>query len=98
MDDRNTPVVYIVTNVKNTVLYIGITHSLPRRIKEHKEKLIPGFTQRYNVNKLVYFEHHIDIRDAIAREKQLKGGSRKKKIQLIESLNPTWKDLYYDLV
>jgi putative endonuclease len=98
MDDRNTPAVYILANVKNTVLYIGVTNSLTRRIKEHKEKLIPGFTQRYNVNKLVYFEFYHDMRDAIVREKQLKGGSRKKKIQLIESLNPTWKDLYFDVV
>ena len=97
MDFRNTPAVYMLSNQNNTVLYIGVTHSLVERITQHKEKLIPGFTKRYNVDKLVYYEFHDDIRDAIAREKQLKTGSRKKKIELIESLNPKWTDLFEDI-
>jgi len=98
MDDRNTPAVYIITNIHNTVLYTGVTHTLVARSQQHKEKQIPGFTKRYNLVKLVYYEFHSDIRDAIAREKQIKAGSRKKKIELIESINPTWKDLYMDLI
>jgi len=98
MDDRITPAVYIVTNIRNTVLYTGVTHTLQPRIHQHKEKQIPGFTKRYSVDKLVYYEYHADIRDAIAREKQIKAGSRAKKIKLIESINPTWKDLYFDLL
>jgi len=98
MDFRNTPVVYILSNQNNTVLYTGVTHSLVERISQHKEKLIPGFTKRYNVDKLVYYEFHADIRDAIIREKQIKAGSRKKKIELIKSMNPIWKDLFEDIV
>lgn len=98
MDDRETPAVYIVTSIKNTVLYTGVTHSLINRIHQHKEKQLSGFTKRYNVLKLVYYEFHSDIRDAITREKQIKAGSRKKKIALIESINPSWKDLYFDIV
>jgi len=97
MDERNTPAVYILTNIGNTVLYTGVTHTLFQRIVQHKEKMIPGFTKRYNVTKLVYFEYHTDIRDAIAREKQIKAGPRKKKIALIESMNPSWDDLFYIL-
>ncbi|MHB1050879.1 MAG: GIY-YIG nuclease family protein [Bacteroidota bacterium] len=98
MDDLKTPAVYILTNVQNTVLYTGVTHNLIARIVQHKEKKIPGFTQRYNVTKLVYYEYHSDIRDAIAREKQIKAGSRNKKIALINSINPQWNDLFYELV
>ncbi|MBI2429804.1 MAG: GIY-YIG nuclease family protein [Ignavibacteriales bacterium] len=98
MDNRNSPAVYILANNHNTVIYIGMTHSLSVRIRQHKEKLVPGFTKRYNVDKLVYYEYHTDIRDAIGREKQLKAGSRKRKIELIESMNPDWKDLYSDIV
>ena len=98
MDYKNTPAVYILTNQRKTVLYTGVTHSLTKRISQHKKKLIPGFTKRFNVDKLVYYEFHNDIRDAIAREKQLKAGSRKKKVELIESINPEWKDLYEDFV
>ncbi|MFZ4619450.1 MAG: GIY-YIG nuclease family protein [Bacteroidota bacterium] len=97
MDDRNIPAIYILTNFNNTVLYTGVTHSLIKRVTEHKEKKIPGFSQRYNLTKLVYFEYYRDIRDAIAREKQLKAGSRKKKIALIESMNPLWSDLFNSL-
>ena len=98
MDNRNTPAVYILSNRHSTVLYIGVTHSLAERISQHEEKLIPGFTKRYNVDKLVYYEFHDAIRDAIAREKQIKAGSRKKKVELIESMNPEWKDLFEDIV
>ena len=76
------------------MLYIGVTNNLARRIWEHKQKLIEGFTKKYNVTIFVYAEPFPTVIDAISREKQLKAGSRKKKIQLIESLNPEWKDLY----
>jgi len=74
-------------------LYIGVTNDLERRVAEHKSKLLPGFTSKYNVTRLVYFEEFSDIRDAIIREKVLKGWTRKKKIELIEALNPKWIDL-----
>ena len=98
MEPQLKPAVYFLSNKHNTVLYTGATHNLVQRISQHKEKLIPGFTRRYNVEKLVYFEFFEDIRDAIAREKQLKALSRKKKNELIESINPEWKDLFDDLV
>ena len=88
--------VYILTNVKNTVLYTGVTNNLGRRIVEHKAKLNPTcFTAKYNVNKLVYYEATSNVEAAIAREKQIKSGSRARKIQLIEQSNPQWKDLAY---
>ena len=89
--------IYIMTNWNNSVLYTGVTSSLQARVFEHKEKLVAGFTSRYNTNKLVYFEECADALSAIAREKQIKGGSRQKKIDLINSLNPVWKDLYEEL-
>lgn len=85
--------VYIMTNKTNKVLYIGVTNNLERRCYEHKQKLIKGFTEKYNISKLVYYEETKDIKEAITREKQLKGWLRQKKIALIESINPTWKDL-----
>ena len=85
--------VYIMTNKYNTVLYTGVTNSLGSRVFQHKEKLVKGFTQRYNVNKLVYFEEFDDINKAIAREKQIKAGSRQKKLDLINRFNSEWKDL-----
>jgi putative endonuclease len=85
--------VYIMTNKSNTVLYTGVTNDIVRRVYEHKQKLIKGFTSRYNITKLVYYEATTDINSAIAREKQIKAGSRRKKIALIESMNPDWKDL-----
>lgn len=89
---------YILTNYTNTTLYVGVTSELPERIKQHKQKFYPKcFTARYNLNKLVYYEQHQMIGDAIGREKQLKAGSRKKKIELIEAMNPDWKDLYFEL-
>ena len=86
--------VYLLTNKNNTVLYTSVTNDLKRRVYEHKKKLIDGFTKKYNVNKLVYFEATNDIKSAIQREKQIKAGSRKKKVKLIDKLNPEWKDLY----
>ena len=88
--------VYIATNKNNTVLYIGVTNNIKRRITEHKEKLVKGFTSRYNINKLVYFEHFTDISQAIKREKQMKKWKRAWKIELIETENKEWKDLYND--
>ena len=84
--------VYILAS-KSCVLYIGVTNDLARRLLEHKQKLIAGFTRKYNVNRLVYFESFGDIREAIAREKQLKGWRREKKVALVERGNPTWQDL-----
>ena len=88
--------IYILTNKTNRVLYIGVTNNLPRRLYEHQNKLIDGFTKRYNLNKLVYFEEYSEIEIAIAREKQLKGWVRCKKNDLIESVNPSWNDLGAD--
>ena len=85
--------VYIMTNKNNTTLYTGVTNDLPRRVFEHKNKLAEGFTRKYNINKLVYYEIYEDIYEAITREKQIKGGSRAKKVQLIEEKNPSWNDL-----
>ena len=90
--------VYIVTNKNNSVLYIGVTNSLEGRIHAHRERLIEGFTKRYQAIKLIYFEDYPEARSAIAREKQLKGWRREKKISLIETLNPRWQDLFYTLV
>ena len=86
--------VYILTNKMNTVLYTGVTSGLQKRVWQHKEKLVPGFTNKYNITKLVYYELTESIESAIAREKQIKGGSRAKKIVLIENMNKQWKDLY----
>jgi len=85
--------VYILTNQHHTVLYTGVTNDLRRRIYEHEHKLVPGFTKKYNVDKLVYSEFYTDISTAIAREKQIKSASRKAKIKLIESKNPDWLEL-----
>ncbi len=86
--------VYIITNKNNTVLYTGITNDLIRRLEEHQSAINKkSFTARYNVNKLVWFENYYDPMEAIVREKQIKAGSRKKKILLIEQLNPNWDNL-----
>lgn len=90
--------VYIMTNAHNTVLYTGVTNNLARRVYEHKNGIGSVFTKRYNVHKLVYYEVGNDVNAAIAREKQIKGGSRQKKIDLINSLNPEWRDLYEELL
>jgi putative endonuclease len=88
---------YILFNKRNGTLYIGVTSDLLRRIYEHKEKLVDGFTRKYDVDKLGYYEAFGDIVDAIAREKQLKAGSRSKKLELIEGMNPQWRDLYEEI-
>ena len=82
-----------MTNINNQVLYTGVTNNLERRIYEHRNKLIPGFTSKYNVHKLVYFEETNDINAALAREKEIKGWRREKKNRLIEQINPSWADL-----
>ena len=90
--------VYLMTNRSNRVIYTGITSDLIKRVYEHKNKLVRGFTEKYNVDKLVYFEQFTDPRSAIAREKQIKAGSRKKKIDLIEKGNPNYNDLYNEII
>ena len=90
--------VYILTNKNNTTLYIGVTSNLIKRIYEHKNKLIDGFTKKYNLNKLVYFEPLDNITAAIEREKQLKNWHRNWKINLITEFNKEWKDLYDDII
>ena len=89
--------IYLLTNERNTVIYTGVTSDLQKRVYEHKEKLVEGFTKKYNINKLVHYEVSDDIESAIVREKQIKAGSRKKKLDLIKSENPRFKDLYYEL-
>ncbi len=84
--------VYILSSFTRT-LYIGVTNDLQRRIREHKQKLVPGFTSKYDVDRLVYFEEFADVREAIAREKQLKKWARLKKERLIKTVNPNWEDL-----
>ncbi len=88
--------VYMLTNKNNKVLYTGVTNDLERRLYEHKNKLNKGFTAKYNVNKLVYFEDTSDVYEAITKEKQIKGWSREKKNKLVEETNPGWKDLSED--
>ena len=89
--------IYILTNQRHTVLCTGVTGDLKSRVHQHREKLLPGFTNRYNVCKLVYYEAGYNASGAIAREKQIKAGSRQKKTELINRLNPEWRDLYEQL-
>lgn len=86
-----------MTNKNNTVLYTGVTNDLVRRVYEHRNKLVEGFTKKYNVDKLVFYEVCEDVNSAIAREKQIKGGYGAKKIKLIEDMNSRWNDLYNEL-
>ncbi|HEX2786950.1 MAG TPA: GIY-YIG nuclease family protein [Ignavibacteria bacterium] len=86
--------VYIITNKLNKVLYTGVTNNLCSRVSQHKSGIIDGFSKRYKLNKLIYFENTDDIKSAIEREKQIKGWLREKKIKLIENFNPQWNDLY----
>lgn len=88
--------VYILTNKDHRVLYAGFTGNLTKRVWEHKEKAVPSFTSNYNVNRLVYYEETNDARSALEREKQIKGWRRAKKIALIKTINPTWRDLSDD--
>jgi len=90
--------IYIMTNKPNGTLYVGVTSDILKRVYEHKNSLVDGFTKRYNLKTLVYFELFDSIEDAIVREKQLKGGSRAKKVALIEAANPTWRELYDEIL
>jgi putative endonuclease len=91
------PCVYILTNKPLGTLYIGVTSNLPQRIWQHKTKITKGFTEKYNLNKIVWYEAHGDIVSAIQREKALKAWKRDWKIRIIEEMNPLWRDLYVDL-
>ena len=86
-----------MTNKINSTLYTGVTNDLKRRVFEHKNKLLEGFTKKYNIDKLLFYEAYDDINNAIAREKQIKGGSREKKIKLVEEINSKWNDLYDEI-
>ncbi|MDX9955016.1 MAG: GIY-YIG nuclease family protein [Anaerolineae bacterium] len=90
--------IYILTNKPHGTLYIGVTNNLARRVDEHRQKIGSIFTAKYNLTHLVHFETFLDIREAIAREKQLKGWRREKKVALIEESNPTWRDLWQELI
>ena len=92
------PCVYLLANRPNGTLYVGVTSDLIKRVWQHKNDVFDGFSHKYHVHTLVWFEQHATMEAAIAREKQLKAGSRKRKIALIESLNPTWSDLYEALL
>ena len=92
----HTYYVYLLTNWNDKVMYVGVTNDLKRRIHEHKTKAVKGFTAKYNVHKLVYFEATTDVRVAIAREKEIKKWRRQKKNALVQSMNPEWKDLSKD--
>ena len=89
--------VYIMTNKTNKVLYTGVTNDPKRRVYEHRMKRAEGFTKRYNIDKLVYYEACQDVEGAILKEKQIKGGSRQKKIELVSGMNEEWRDLYEEL-
>jgi len=88
--------VYLMTNWNNKVMYIGVTNDLQRRVYEHRNKLLKGFTEKYNINKLVYFEETSDVTAAITREKEIKKWRREKKNALVQRVNPDWKDLSED--
>ncbi len=90
--------VYIMFNYRNGTLYTGVTNDLIRRVGEHKSKTVDGFTKKYSIDKLGYYEIYSDITDAINREKQIKKSSRKSKLKLIETMNPNWKDLFIELI
>ncbi|MBI5369665.1 GIY-YIG nuclease family protein [Candidatus Uhrbacteria bacterium] len=93
---EHTYYVYIITNLSNTVLYIGMTSDLARRMDAHQRKIVSGFASKYNCRKLVYYDATDDVMSAIEREKELKGWVRRKKIALIEQMNPQWRDLSED--
>ena len=92
------PAIYILASRRNGTLYTGVTSDLLKRVWQHKQDLVEGFSKEYQTHMLVYFELHETMYDAIAREKQIKAGSRAKKLQLIESVNPEWRDLYDELI
>jgi putative endonuclease len=91
------PAVYIMANKRNGTLYTGVTSDLLQRVHQHRQRLMPGFRSRYGCTLLVWYERHDEMPAAIAREKQIKAGSRRKKLALIEGMNPQWRDLYDDL-
>ena len=90
--------IYILSNWNDKVIYIGVTNNLKRRVYEHKNEIIDGFTKKYHVHKLVYYETTTDVKAALEREKQLKGWKREKKDSLVTDMNPNWKDLYDEIV
>ena len=90
--------IYILTNWNDKVMYIGVTNNLKRRVYEHKNEIIDGFSKKYHVHKLVYYETTTDVKAALEREKQLKGWKREKKDSLVTDMNPNWKDLYDEIV
>ena len=92
------PAIYILTNERNGTLYTDVTSDIVKRISQHKAKTINGFSSKHNCTLLVYYEIHDTMENAILREKQIKGGSRKRKLTLIEKLNPNWKDLYENII
>ena len=98
MRKKYMPAIYIMANKRNGTLYTGVTNDLIRRIYQHNDGEIDGFTKRYGCKQLVYYELHGDMLSAIDREKQIKGGSRKMKLSMIEKMNPDWKDLYENLL
>ncbi len=91
------PAIYIMANFRNGTLYVGSTSDLIRRAYQHREGLVDGFTKKYGCKQLVYYEQHATMHSALERELQLKGGSRKKKLALIEKINPNWKDLFLEI-
>jgi putative endonuclease len=91
------PAVYILSNKRNGTLYTGVTSNLPKRIWEHKNNVVAGFTRKYRIHNLVWYEIHENMQSAIEREKQIKAGSRKRKLSLIEESNTQWRDLYEDI-
>ncbi len=93
MKDNHNYYVYILANIHRNVLYVGMTNDLTRRLQEHAEGKVEGFTKRYNIKDLMYYEHYTHVHEAIAREKQIKVWGRKKKNDLIETVNPEWKDI-----
>jgi putative endonuclease len=95
---RRQPAVYIMASRRNGTLYVGVTSNLPQRVWQHRTGIIGGFTKQYGCKILVWYELHSTMLEAIAREKQIKGGSRKKKLVLIEAMNPTWRDLFDELI
>ena len=95
---NKTYFVYLITNWNNKVMYVGVTNDLERRINEHRSKVVKGFTEKYNVNKLVHFEETSDVHSALEREKEIKKWRREKKDKLVEKANPEWRDLIEDFV
>ena len=95
---NNNYYIYILSSENNSTIYVGVTNNLIRRVYEHKNNMVEGFTKKYNVHKLVYFEKTSDVNSAIAREKQIKSWKRLKKNLLIEQVNPQWRDLYNEII